>query len=56
MKGKAAVTVNDIPAMRQAFDGLTMKSLNIRYTLSKVGTGRRERGELLVMNYKPGRC
>ena len=54
MKGKAAVTVNDIPAMRQAFKGLTMKSLAIRYTLGKSGAGRQERGELLVMNYKPG--
>jgi len=53
MKGKAAVTVNDIPAMRQAFAGLTVKRLNIRYTLGKSGSGRQERGELLVMNYKP---
>jgi DNA adenine methylase len=42
--------------MRQAFKGLTMKSLSIRYTLGKAGAGRQERGELLVMNYKPGRC
>ena len=54
MKGKAAVTVNDIPAMRQAFKGLAMKSLAIRYTLGKSGAGRQERGELLVMNYEPG--
>ncbi|WP_244534235.1 DNA adenine methylase [Pseudomonas aeruginosa] len=54
MKGKAAVTVNDIPAMRQAFKGLAMKSLAIRYTLGKAGAGRQERGELLVMNYEPG--
>jgi DNA adenine methylase len=51
MKGKAMVTVNDIPAMRKAFKGLTLKSLSIRYTLGKAGAGRQERGELLVMNY-----
>jgi DNA adenine methylase len=53
MKGKALITVNDIPAMRQAFKGLTMKRLGIRYTVGKSGAGRQERGELVVMNFKP---
>ncbi len=52
MKGKALVTVNDIPAMRQAFKGLTMRRLNIRYTLGNSGAGRQERGELLICNFK----
>lgn len=51
MKGKAAVSVNDIPAMRQAFKGLTMKRLAIKYTLRVSGQSRQERGELLVMNF-----
>jgi len=51
MKGKAAVSVNDIPEMRQAFKGLTMKRLAIKYTVGASGRGRQERGELLVMNY-----
>lgn len=51
MKGKAAVSVNDIPAMRQAFKGLTMKRLAIKYTVGASGAGRKERGELLIMNF-----
>lgn len=51
MKGKAAVSVNDIPAMRQAFKGLTMKRLAIKYTVGAAGRGRQERGELLITNF-----
>lgn len=51
MKGKAAVSVNDIPAMRQAFKGLSMKRLAIKYTVGASGRGRQERGELLIMNF-----
>lgn len=51
INGKAAVSVNDIPAMRQAFKGLKMKRLAIKYTVGASGSGRRERGELLIMNF-----
>lgn len=51
MKGKAAVSVNDIPPMRQAFKGLAMKRLTIKYTVGAAGRGRQERGELLIMNF-----
>lgn len=51
IKGKAAVSVNDIPEMRQAFKGLAMKRLSIKYTVGASGVGRRERGELLIMNF-----
>lgn len=52
IKGKAAVSVNDIPEMRQAFKGLAMKRLAIKYTVGASGVGRRERGELLIMNFR----
>ena len=52
MKGKAAVSVNDIPAMRKAFKGLHMKGLTTNYTLGNSGAGRQQRGELLVANFK----
>lgn len=52
IKGKAAVSVNDIPEMRQAFKGLAMKRLAIKYTVGASGAGRRERGELLIMNFR----
>lgn len=48
MKGKAIVSVNDIPEMRQAFAGLTMKRLPITYT---VGAARKVTGELVIRNF-----
>lgn len=51
MRGKAIVSVNDIPEMRQTFKGLTMRRLTIKYT---VGSGRKspsEKGELLIRNW-----
>lgn len=51
MKGKAIVSVNDIPEMRQAFAGLTMRRVAIRYSVGAKGQGRDERGELLVRNW-----
>jgi DNA adenine methylase len=51
VKGKVIVSVNDIPEMRAAFDGFTMKRLAIRYTVGGSGRGRGERGELLIRNW-----
>lgn len=51
MKGKAIVSVNDIPEMRQAFAGLTMKRLAITYTVGAAGRGRKPTGELLIRNF-----
>ncbi len=33
IKGKMIITVNDIPEMRKAFDGLTIKIVGITYTV-----------------------
>lgn len=51
MKGKAAVSVNDIPEMHQAFKGLAMKRLVISYTVGASGRGREPKGELLITNF-----
>ena len=51
MKGKAIVTVNDIPEMRQAFDGLTMSRLTIAYSVGRAGKSRKPSGELLIRNF-----
>lgn len=53
IKGKAVVSVNDIPAMRAAFKGLPMRSLSIRYTVGKSAQARQPRGELLISNFEP---
>ena len=51
MKGKAVVSVNDIPEMRLAFRGLPMKRLTINYTVGASGRGREPKGELLIANF-----
>lgn len=53
MKGKAVVSVNDIPAMRQAFKGLHMKQLQVNYTVGASGQGRGPKHELVICNFKP---
>ncbi|MFI5443672.1 DNA adenine methylase [Polaromonas sp. UC242_47] len=53
MKGKAVVSVNDIPEMRQAFKGHTMKRITVNYTVGASGKGRDAKGELVISNFKP---
>jgi len=53
MKGKAIVSVNDVPEMRRAFAGLRLTRVRISYTLGASGTGRQPRGELIITNYRP---
>ncbi|MDP1655730.1 MAG: DNA adenine methylase [Hylemonella sp.] len=54
MKGKAVVSVNDIPEMRKAFKGHYIKRVNITYTVGASGQGREPKGELIICNFKPG--
>ena len=50
IKGKMIVSVNDIPEMRKAFDGLMMETVAITYT---VGGNHRnaQRSELIIRNF-----
>lgn len=50
MKGKAIVSVNDIPEMRKAFAGLAMHTVGIRYSASRSMKGRDSRSELVISN------
>jgi DNA adenine methylase len=54
MKGKAVVSVNDIPAMRLAFKGHHIQRVSIRYSVGASGRGREPKGELIICNFKPG--
>lgn len=53
MKGKAIVSVNDIPEMRQAFKGHHVQRISISYTVGSSGSGRTPKGELIISNFKP---
>lgn len=52
MKGRAVVSVNDIPEMRAAFKGLPMTRLAIKYSVGGAGRGGAESGELLVRSWR----
>lgn len=50
MKGKAVVSVNDIPEMASAFDGLAMRKVQIRYSIDR-NRGAKQSGELVIANF-----
>lgn len=50
IKGHMVISVNDIPEMRQAFDGLPMERLEITYTIGGSGRSKGAAGELLIRN------
>jgi DNA adenine methylase len=51
IKGKAIVSVNDIPQMRQAFKGMKTRRLGIKYALGRGRGGSTARSELLIRNW-----
>lgn len=53
MAGKAVVSVNDIPEMRQAFAGHHIQRVDISYTVGVSGRGREPKGELIICNFTP---
>lgn len=52
MKGRAIVSVNDIPAMREAFDSLPMKRIELRYTVGSPASRKTPQDELLITNFE----
>lgn len=49
-KGKMIISVNDIPEMRQAFNGLNMQSVDISYNLKVTGKPSPKK-ELVICNF-----
>ena len=49
IKAPMVISVNDIPEMRNVFDGLTMQSVAIDYTVG--GKNRKSAAELIVLNW-----
>lgn len=54
IRGRMVISVNDIPEMREAFQGLPAETLDIAYTVGGSGKGPRSR-ELLIRNWQDGR-
>jgi DNA adenine methylase len=45
------ITVNEIPAMREAFHGLPMEAVDIRYSVGGGGRGNATSGELIIRSW-----
>lgn len=54
IKGKAMISINDHPDIRQVFDGLTMHDLGIKYSVGNSHGDPTESRELVITNYEPG--
>ncbi|VAF08674.1 Methyl-directed repair DNA adenine methylase [Enterobacter hormaechei] len=50
IKGTMIISVNDIPEMRQAFNGLNMQSVDISYNLKVTGKPSPKK-ELVICNF-----
>lgn len=51
-KGKMMVSINDHPDIRAEFEGLTMHSLGIKYSVANVHGQPTESQELVITNYE----
>ena len=49
VSGRMIISVNDIPEMRNAFDGLTIERVEIGYTVG--GAAKAKSGELIIRNW-----
>lgn len=49
-KGQVIISVNDVPEMRRAFEGLTVESTEIRYTVGGAGKAAKPTSELIINN------
>lgn len=51
IQGKILISVNDIPEMRKAFNGLNMERVQIRYTVGGNTGQKKLSGELVIRNW-----
>ena len=51
IQGKILISVNDIPEMRLAFDGLNMDRTEIYYSVGGAGRQNKKAGELIIRNW-----
>lgn len=52
INGRFILSINDVPAMREAFSGFTLHRAGVKYSVSRqAGARGSERGELIVTNF-----
>lgn len=52
MKGRAVVSVNDVPEMRNAFAGFSMDRVVIKYSVGTARQRGKESGELIIRSWR----
>mgnify|MGYP001416605971 CR=1 FL=1 len=52
-KGKFMLSINDHPAIRECFAGMTMHELDIKYSVANAHGTPKTSGELVITNYEP---
>ena len=50
-KGKALMSINDAPEIREIFAGFHMEEVQVSYTIASKETARGRCGELLIRNF-----
>ena len=53
MKGKAMLSINDHPAIRECFAGLTFHETDIKYSVANTHGTPKNSGELIITNFTP---
>ena len=51
MKGRAVLSINDHPQIRQAFEGLPLLPLQLEYSMARQATGKKS-GELIIKSWE----
>lgn len=51
MKGRAVLSINDHPQIRQAFEGLPLVPLQLEYSMARQATGKKS-GELIIKSWE----
>lgn len=51
IQGRMIISVNDIPEMRKAFDGLVMDTVGIHYTVGGANRSKKKSQELIIKNW-----
>jgi len=52
MKGRAIVSLNDVPGVRQVFEGLRIESHDLTYTIGAASGGGKAVSEVLIYNFE----
>ncbi|MFT6659333.1 MAG: DNA adenine methylase [Maritalea sp.] len=51
MRGRAILSLNDTPGVRETFDGLNMETFDLQYTIGQASAGPKEVTEVLIYNF-----